>query len=134
MNYNDIYRPLSRTSFSSKMAKAFYASIATMSANGQVDPERMIALWLPDEIETFVLNSILAKEYDEQSWKKLQAIRLLDDWGYQANVRKRISVLSDIKDIMKNYEERVFKVLNCNFDTQYSYPWDRKFEIEIRII
>lgn len=78
MNYNDIYRPLSRTSFSSKMAKAFYASIATMSANGQVDPERMIALWLPDEIETFVLNSIVAKEYDDESMTDKQFIDVMN--------------------------------------------------------
>jgi len=39
MNYDEIYRPLSRTSFASKMGRAFYASIETMSQNGQVESD-----------------------------------------------------------------------------------------------
>ena len=78
MNYNDIYRPLSRTSFTSKMVKAFNASIATMSPNGQVNPETLRNLWLPEEIETFVLNSIVAKEYTNKDMTDKQFIDVMN--------------------------------------------------------
>ena len=78
MTYNDIYRPLSRTSFTSKMVKAFNASIATMSPNGQVNPETLRNLWLPEEIETFVLNSIVAKEYTNKDMTDKQFIDVMN--------------------------------------------------------
>lgn len=72
MNYDDIYRPLSRTSFASKMARAFYASIKTMSLNGQVESDILRTIFLPEEIETFVLNSVVAKEYHDREMTEKQ--------------------------------------------------------------
>ena len=74
-----------------------------------------------------------AKEYNEQAFKKLQSIRFLDDWAYQANIRKQIQELRDISDLMKPYEEQVFNKLSFfpSKKFKYSYPWDRKFEVEI---
>lgn len=84
MTYNEIYRPLSRTSFASKMTKAFHASIATMSTNGQVEPEKLRMLWLPEEIETFVLNCVVAKEYDDKAMTDKQFIEVMSAIrGYQ---------------------------------------------------
>lgn len=34
----------------------------------------------------------LAKNYNNTAFKRLQAVRLLDDWAYQANVRQMLSV------------------------------------------
>ena len=68
------------------------------------------------------------------AFKKLQVIRFLDDWAYQANVRGKISAPCDIKNLMMPYEKKVFEALNIkSTDIEYSYPWDRKFEVEVKI-
>ena len=78
----------------------------------------------------------MAKKYNDIAFKKLQLIRYLDDWAYQANVRAQIKEPCDIKDLMKPYERILSKKL---YDTdnkyliQYIYPWNRKFEIEVDI-
>lgn len=78
-----------------------------------------------------------AKNYNDIAFKKLQLIRYLDDWGYQANVRAEIKEPCDIKDLMKPYEEKIMNKLFNGVDyprqIDYIYPWDRKFEIEIEI-
>ena len=77
-----------------------------------------------------------AEKYSEKAFKKLQMIRFLDDWAYQANVRKKIGEQTDIKDLMKPYAEKLSKIfdyeINCSAIT-YIYPWKRKFETEILI-
>ena len=78
MTYNEIYRPITRTSFSSKMKHAFYASIETMSPQGQVEPNVLRTKYLPDEIETFVLNSVVANEYSEQNMTEKQFTEIMD--------------------------------------------------------
>ncbi len=74
-----------------------------------------------------------AKEYNEFAFKKLQLIRFLDDWAYQANVRGQIERPCDIKTLMKPYEEKLAKTFDCypSEPIKYIYPWNRKFEIEI---
>ena len=61
MKYDEIYKPLFRTSFASKMAYASFASVETMSVNGQVETDVLRTKILPNDIETFVLNSVVAK-------------------------------------------------------------------------
>lgn len=77
--------------------------------------------------------SFNAKNYNEEAFKKLQLIRFLDDWAYQANIRKLIDKPCDIKDLIKDYEEALIKILKYELKTNiaYSYPWNRKFEVEI---
>ena len=73
-----------------------------------------------------------AKKYNDLVFKKLQAIRFLDDWAYQANVRCMITQPCDIKSLMKPFEDKIKDLLNLDFkETSYSYPWNRKFEIEV---
>lgn len=82
-----------------------------------------------------------AKKYNDNAFKKLQVIRYLDDWGYQANVRGQIKEPCDIKELMKPFEEKIFKkvglinpTLNVNYVyPHYIYPWNRKFEVEVMI-
>ena len=85
-----------------------------------------------------------AKEYDEESFKKLQMVRLLDDWGYQANVRQTLKGRSNIdkrirpdvrklKKLMQPFERKVQKILGITPKIRYSFPWKRFFEVEIRI-
>ena len=62
-------------------------------------------------------------------------IRFLDDWAYQANVREQIEKPCNVQDLMKPYETRLenileYKVQNIN----YTFPWNRKFEIEVEIV
>lgn len=72
-----------------------------------------------------------AKKYNDSAFKKLQIIRGLDDWAYQANVRGEISYPEDIKPKMVSYENVLKDLFNIDFDTEYIYPWNRKFEIEV---
>lgn len=78
MTYEDIFRPLSRTSFASKMGYAFRSSIDTMSISGQIDSDILRTRFLPDEIETFVLNCVVAKEYKDQEMTPKQFIDVMN--------------------------------------------------------
>ena len=73
----------------------------------------------------------LAKKYNEKAFKKLQAIRLLDDWAYQANVRQTLSEPKNPN--MSEFEKKVLRFVNLDFQTCYSFPWNRLFEIEVNI-
>ena len=78
-----------------------------------------------------------AIKYDEKAFKKLQMIRFLDDWAYQANVRGKIEKPCDISELMNSYEHELLKIFYHTSLTlpvrgrNYSFPWDRKFEVEI---
>ncbi len=75
-----------------------------------------------------------AEKYNEQAFKRLQMIRFLDDWAYQANVREQIDEPCDIKAMMKPYIERLSEVFNYKIDystVTFTHPWNRKFEIEV---
>ena len=72
-----------------------------------------------------------AKKYNEKAFLKLQMIRFLDDWAYQANVRGKISEPCDISVMMKPYYERLAGIFGFQSGIKYIYPWSRKFEIEI---
>lgn len=76
-----------------------------------------------------------AEKYNHKAFLKLQMIRFLDDWAYQANLRGLINSPRDIKELMKPYETKlsgIFNYLSPNL-IQYSYPWNRKFEIEVSL-
>ena len=83
-----------------------------------------------------------AENYDEDAFKKLQLIRFLDDWAYQANVRGQIDSPCDISELMKPYKEKIsgiFKYLvqpppqPSPVEREYLFPWNRKFEVEIAL-
>ena len=75
-----------------------------------------------------------AEKYNKNAFKKLQITRFLDDWAYQANIRKQINEPCDIKDLMKPYAEILSTIFGYKFKISkpdYIYPWGRKFETEI---
>lgn len=72
-----------------------------------------------------------AKYYDDNAFKKVQMIRFLDDWAYQANVRQQLTEPVDIRKMMNPYEEKISKLLGINIKNNYIYPWNRLFEIEV---
>jgi len=76
-----------------------------------------------------------AYKYNEKAFKNLQAIRFLDDWAYQANIRKLILAPQDISEEMEPFEKKIFNILNIDLSStlKYTYPWNRKFEVEIII-
>ena len=76
-----------------------------------------------------------AEKYNAEAFKKLQMIRFLDDWAYQANVRCRIEKSCDISEYMKPFEDKLLKIFGHEdiFKVKYIYPWDRKFEVEISL-
>ena len=54
--------------------------------------------------------------FDENAFKKFEAVRFLDDWAYQANVRQELSEPNgDITEKMSHYEDIVKKQLNIEF-------------------
>lgn len=82
----------------------------------------------------------LAKDFNLNAFKKLQMIRFLDDWAYQANVRQILKQNEatpnpkTLKSAMANYETRLNATLDSDFkDIKYSFPWDRFFETEVTI-
>ena len=77
---------------------------------------------------------------DEEIFEKLQVVRFLDDWAYQANVRAEIrdekANLQNgiIYSKMKNFENIILeKFNNKGIEIKYSYPWNRFFEIRVDI-
>ncbi|MBR1943146.1 DUF4127 family protein [bacterium] len=73
----------------------------------------------------------LAKKYNDYAFKRLQAIRLLDDWAYQANVRQTLQEPSNPN--MKNFEKKISEFLDYNVDVSYNFPWNRLFETEVNL-
>ena len=76
-----------------------------------------------------------AVNYHEDSYKRLQMIRFLDDWAYQANVRGMIEKPVDIKNLMSPFEEELKTLFGYEnaIPISYTYPWNRKFEIEVSL-
>lgn len=71
-----------------------------------------------------------AVKYNEEEFKRLQMIRFLDDWAYQANIRVN-GQTPDIGKSMKPYEEKLSLFVGGRKNISYSYPWKRSFEIEV---
>lgn len=87
-----------------------------------------------------------AKDYNEEDFKKLQMIRFLDDWAYQANVRQALKQKAknkkqqidrpDVRELSKMinpFEQRLAKLFRINPQIKYKFPWKRFFEIGITI-
>lgn len=76
---------------------------------------------------------------DENAFNRLQTVRFLDEWAYQANLRKILKAenTTDTEKIQKAFEpfekrvKNIFGTANC--ETKYSFPWNRFFEIEISV-
>lgn len=82
----------------------------------------------------------LANNPDEAAFKKVQAVRFLDDWAYQANVRKALKLRFDkpdieaLKTLMQPFEKTLQEKTGLDLTTtKYSYPWNRFFEIEVSV-
>ena len=73
---------------------------------------------------------------DNKNFLKLQTIRFLDDWAYQANVRQELNSPDEklVKEKMKPYEKMVFGLLGVAYNISYKFTWNRLFEVEICIL
>lgn len=76
----------------------------------------------------------LGCKYDRKAFERLQMVRFLDDWAYQANVREN-GKIPDIKEKMKPFEHRLSKIFGYSQTSaiKYIYPWKRSFEIEVSL-
>ena len=81
-----------------------------------------------------------ARKYNDKAFRKLQLTRFLDDWAYQANVRKYLKMtaktldLDKLKNTISPFEMLVNKVFKTNYQNiTYEFPWRRYFEIEVDI-
>lgn len=72
-----------------------------------------------------------AKKYNDKAFKKVQMVRFLDDWAYQANIRQQITEPSNIQPLMKQYEAKISNTLELPIRNEYFFPWERLFEIEV---
>ena len=80
--------------------------------------------------------------YNELAFKKLMFTRLLDDWAYQANIRKYvresapnfIKALEEKNEDLKRFENKIANYLDFKYNNvSYSLPWNRSFEVEIYV-
>lgn len=76
----------------------------------------------------------LAKKYNDCAFKKLEIVRFLDDWAYQANVRQTNPDEKSIKNKMSEFEKIVFGKIGLTMDLNYKFPCSRLFEVEIEFI
>ena len=76
-----------------------------------------------------------AESFDRSAFQKLQTVRFLDDWAYQANVRQNLKSpdVDEITAEMRYYENVVFDKLKSKYKIDYKFPWNRLFEVEICI-
>ena len=82
----------------------------------------------------------MQKKPNKHIFQDLQIIRFLDDWAYQANVRAEIRNNSDnltnntIQKEMEKFEKLLFDKFGIKrVKVEYSFPWNRFFEIKINI-
>lgn len=85
-----------------------------------------------------------AKSFNEDAFKKLQMVRFLDDWAYQANVRqvlkgKEENGKQNVPDARKlgkcmlPYEKKLNRVFGIKPQIKYKFPWKRFFEVEVGV-
>jgi len=78
-----------------------------------------------------------AEKYNEAAFKELQLVRFLDDWAYQSKVRQALKKLSNepnsfhIKTLMLAFENQLKEYFKMDFKVEYSFPWNRFFEVEV---
>ena len=86
--------------------------------------------------------AIKNNSYNDNAFKKLMFIRLLDDWAYQANIRKFVrenapnflDALKEKSEEFKQYEQKIANFLDFKYNKiDYSLPWDRSFEVRIDV-
>jgi hypothetical protein len=75
----------------------------------------------------------LAEKYNKSGFDKVQITRFLDDWGYQANVRQKLTStnLEVLLLEMESHEKIIKNILNTEINVSYKFPWKRLFEVEI---
>lgn len=86
------------------------------------------------------LTFFCSEHKNNEAFQKLQLTRFLDDWAYQANVRSKIRnnrknlTESVLKNEMQIFERILYEKFSLNnIKTEYKFPWNRFFEIEINI-
>ena len=85
-----------------------------------------------------------AKKYNQEAFNRLQMVRFLDDWAYQANVRQALKLIHPkgsprldirrLKSMMLPYEKKLSKIFGVKSKIKYGFPWRRFFEVSVVIV
>ena len=77
----------------------------------------------------------LAGKYNAEAFKKVETVRFLDDWAYQANARQMLERpdVQKLSRIMKPFEKQVSEFLQTDVKAEYRFPWNRLFEVEVEL-
>jgi len=87
-------------------------------------------------------NAIKNSSYDDNAFRKIQFIRLMDDWAYQSIVRKFVResgldfnlALEKKQQDLNEIAQKIANFLNYHpKEIKYSLPWNRSFEIRIEL-
>lgn len=80
----------------------------------------------------------LSKKTDVEEFKKQQFVRFADDWAYQANCRSVLKLetntpnVNKVTALMEPYIAQIMEKIDIHgVKSEYSFPWNRFFEIEI---
>lgn len=89
---------------------------------------------------------LLAKDFNEEAFRRLQMVRFLDDWAYQANVRQALKGkqsngfwkgsrpdVRKLAKLMLPFEKKLEKIFMVKSPIKYKFPWKRFFEVEVVI-
>jgi hypothetical protein len=96
--------------------------------------------------------AVFAQRMTEADKNHLMAVRLLDDWGYQANVRtalmnevlipaghSNVQLNEMLPALSKDATERLQKFAQENVTeiplekVDVSFPWNRMFEVDVKV-
>lgn len=86
--------------------------------------------------------TFFAKDYNDEAFKKLQFTRFMDDWAYQANIRRLVrekapnfsTELKRNRANLDSFAHKINEILGSNFQVlKYDLPWNRSFEIELEV-
>lgn len=83
-----------------------------------------------------ILSSKSKKTFNKYAFDKFMLTRFLDDWAYQANVRQQLISVdqNELRNLMKPFEKRLLSYYSFEGKINYSFPWNRLFEVEIEFI
>jgi hypothetical protein len=72
--------------------------------------------------------------FNPEAFKKCLLTRFLDDYAYQVQIRHINSMEEEVNEKMKPFVKRFSELLNLNnVEVQFKLPWNRSFEVEVKL-
>lgn len=72
---------------------------------------------------------------NRQAFKKILLVRFIEDWAYQSVVRQTLKEpdLIELNDKIKKMINPLLRKLDYSSDISLSFPWNRLFEVEVKV-